>query len=142
MAQVANVVEANRQAHHTKRRLDAQVDALLKAKCGDLYNPPEADEMGHIFLNSPIIGSEAINQIADVIDDEAGDSEVQFRPGPPPGQFPSLSGILKKMLMWALPLLLTSLVTLAIAWYFMPSDTDTQNEFDIEAIPFVIPGDK
>jgi hypothetical protein len=68
---VAGQVDNNNMLKRNARRMEAQVDAALKAKykqCGmeGVYEPPdEEDDMGNTYINCPIIGNEGIRAIAD-----------------------------------------------------------------------------
>jgi hypothetical protein len=162
MIQAANMAQSNAAMQHNRRRMEAQVDAALKAKCGDLYEAPNEDEsMGNMFLNSPIIGDDAIRKLAALVNanatagsntDLAGGTGSTQQPTPAPLE-PQLSQLpghgkvpvpstMSKLGSWVLgkflPLALASGIGVAAAKYFAPTlkDTDTDTIIDIDPVPW------
>lgn len=126
----AGIHDQQKESLRTKRRLDAQVDAMYKAKCGDLYQPPdilgsEDDEMQITFLNSPIIGDDAMTQIRQM--ESAGLAAENNQSVPPQSKTP----FWKKALMVGLPVLAAGGIGAAAA-YFLQGDP----AFDMQALPY------
>ena len=89
MAAVGAFVDGNTRQKQVAKRMDAQVDAMLKAKyedCGhpDAYVPPsdQDDDMSSTFINCKIVGDEAINSLTNVLSDitKSDDDDDQTPP--------------------------------------------------------------
>lgn len=129
----------NQASVHNRRRMESQVDAVLKRMfCGD-YTPP-VEDMGHTFINSPIISEEMAKTLGIAIKEESSTEKPDSPTAAPTAAFPhapASSGFLTSMLKTMLPLLVTAGISIAAAKYFAPEPpTDI---YDIEAMPYVPP---
>jgi hypothetical protein len=138
MVNVAHSHKMNEDLHRAGREQWAQVQALMKAKCGDNYQPPDED-MGTTFINSPIFSNEAIDKL---IAAHASSDKTPDRSSPETStgaaRTPDVktgSGFLKPALKMLLPLLIGSAVTIAATKYFAPEVP--VDLYDIEAMPYV-----
>jgi hypothetical protein len=104
-------------------RADAQVDALQRGRCVNKdYKPPE-DDVGHTFLNSPIIGNDALQQIAGQV---AGQVTKQSTTSPASGLgwlWPVATAMLGGGVAFAAARLLNT-----------DTDTDTANTYRLEQL--------
>jgi hypothetical protein len=91
MASVAQYVAQGNAMQHTRKRQQAQVDAMLKAKyeaCGipEAYEPPseDGDEVANTLINCNFWGDEAVQNVAQsieaVVKDEPKDEPAPDQP--------------------------------------------------------------
>lgn len=145
MVMVKNMLTDHKAMHHNRRRMDAQVDAALRSKCGDNYQPPdEEDDMGITLLNSPVIGDDALKKLAAMVSANANataDANASS-PAPAPVSSPASQAkksLLQKVLPYALGATLSAGTAAAATWYLSPKDTDTNSQYDISAVEYEPP---
>ena len=107
---------------HNRRRMEAQVDAQLRCKHGECYEPPvEDDEPMEIYMNNVITDAKTLKHVADA---EAG--------RPVGGRLP-----------WILGMLGTAGLAAALTAYMMDDrDTDTQNTLRPNNPQQIVPADQ
>lgn len=134
LLQVSQAAEWHRELIRSKRRSEAQVDALQRCRFGDNYKPPEDDsDMGHTFINSPIISGEAARELGLAFQNQSSGSPGS--PDEPPRRRRRKQSFLMQAAKAVLPLLIATGAGYAVAKYFEPAPAKS-NVYDIEAIPY------
>lgn len=148
-ASVAAYVQNQQDMVLSGRRHEAQVDALLKvnyAECGypDAYKPPEAeDDMGSTLINCTFNGDDSIAQMSQAISNVAESGKQPEKPDPVK-QEPSVVVVPpppkgSRVPKWLLPIAGAAMgagLTFAAASYFGGDDANTQNVYDMVAVPY------
>jgi hypothetical protein len=141
LASVAAYVQNQGRKIHVDQRMDAQVDAYLKAKyneCGqpDVYQPPATDDdmAGSTLINCTFNSDEAVQQITSAIGElgkTEGQEPAQPEPAPQPEK-PKQRPWWGRLLGTLAAVGLGAAITFGAAKYFQGEPS----KFDMTALPY------